>query len=164
MASINGIRIKNLKTFKDHEEAICCQGDVFYKSRKLGFWSQDAWGGPDTFRFDESILNDEVRKYAQSDMVEDKYREYASLESLLCTLLEIMEDEKGYKYGLKKGYQIYVKITDGYHIRGYFTNDPNTLESETHKKFLADYTGEFFKDKELKTTVYKSLEDFDIVC
>lgn len=47
MASLYGVSIKNLKTFKDHEGMIAYQGDIWFNNKKLGLWSQDSWCGSD---------------------------------------------------------------------------------------------------------------------
>lgn len=49
MSSINGIKIKNLKEYRGHEWESCAQGDLWDGNTKLGFWSQDSWGGPDEY-------------------------------------------------------------------------------------------------------------------
>ena len=67
MASINEIEIKSLKEFKGHEGEPLFQGNIYYKGKKLGFWSQDAHGGIcDNFGFDERILNEEVKRFFNS--------------------------------------------------------------------------------------------------
>ena len=72
MSEINGITIKNLKSFKDHEGCEIYQGNVYYKGKKLGFWSQDSWGGPNDYDFDTSVLDNEIKKYRNSDRVEER--------------------------------------------------------------------------------------------
>ena len=56
MASLNGVSLKNLKTYAGHEGEPCMQGSVYYNGKKLGFWSQDGHGGPDRFDFNENEL------------------------------------------------------------------------------------------------------------
>ena len=55
MASIKGITLKNVKDFRGHEGEDLVQGDVYYKGKKVGFYSQDAWGGMDNFNLDYSL-------------------------------------------------------------------------------------------------------------
>ncbi len=162
MASINGITLKSIKTFKDHEGCTIAQGNVYYKGKKLGFWSQDSWGGGDQYDFDEKILKDEVEKYRNSGYVEAKYKDITNLDCLLYDLLGMIGTEKSYKKGLKKGYTTYVEATDGYHVRGYWTCERDISRSTYHKKFLEDCRKDFFKKEEIKVKVYTSIEDFEI--
>lgn len=165
MASINGISIKNLKHFKDHEGCMIAQGDVWYNGKKLGFWSQDSWGGSDNYDFNEHILDEEVEKYRKSDMVEDKYRSVVDLDSLLYDLLPLIEDEKEWKKVVKKGWKAYVKATDGYHYMCYYSPEidrKKILKTEFHKDFIKKCEEQFFKNKEIKVAVYTSLNDFKI--
>ncbi len=168
MASINGIKIKNLKFFKDHEGMSIAQGDIWYKGRKLGFWSQDYSGCIcDNFDFNEKVLEEEVEKYRASDRVEDKYRKVTSVESLLADLVELSEREKAYKKGTKMAakYPTYVMATDGFRVKGYYTldTDKERIKGEAyHKKFLKGCKDAFFKDWNGECTIYTSLKDFDI--
>jgi len=165
MASINGIQIKNLKKFKDHEGCEIAQGDVWYKGKKLGYWSQDYMCGPDTYGFDESVLSGEVEKYAASDYVEEKFKKLCDLDILLGNLVNIAEEEKTYKKGVKSGYKSYISATDGFHVKGYYTMDTDIKKIEGkkfHKDFVDGCKKEFFKDWNGGCTIYTSLKDFDI--
>lgn len=52
MAKLNGIEIKNMKSFVERE-GLACQGNVYADGKLLGFWSMDGNGGPDRFGFDD---------------------------------------------------------------------------------------------------------------
>lgn len=165
MAKINGIEVKNVKTFLDHEGCQIAQGNVYYKGKKLGFWSQDSWGGPDNFDFDTSILKDEVEAYKNSGRVEEKYKTIFDLDILMYNLLKLKDVEKEYKKCVKKGYQSYVRACDGYHVSGYYTKallPKDVPESPFHTKFLKDCKKDFFKDWDGKVEVYTSMDDFII--
>lgn len=164
MAKINGIEIKNVKHFADHEGAPIAQGDVWYNGKKLGFWSQDSWGGPDQYHFDESVLNDAVKSYVASDYVPAKYKVIADLDCLLGDLINIKETEKRAKKGFKDGYKTYVEATDGYHIRGYYTKLPKKFvpNSDYHKKFIGTCEKDFFKNEKVEVAMYEGLGDFEI--
>ena len=57
MASIKGIELKNIKTFRGVEYPVNYQGNIYYNGKKLGFWSQDSWGGPDSYDFNTDELD-----------------------------------------------------------------------------------------------------------
>ena len=162
MAEINGISLKKLTFFKDHEGCEIAQGTVYYKGKALGEWSQDAWGGPDIYRFNKSILDAEVEKYKNSDknMTTEEYRKYTNLDCLLSDLLKLIDDEKLYKKGLKKGYTTFVQCDQGYRTIGYHCNGTRA-EIEA-----SDYYKEFIKKnmtENSKILIYESLEDFKII-
>ena len=158
MAQINGISLKKVTHFKDHEGCPIAQGTVYYKGKALGEWSQDSWGGPDIYRFDERILNAEVEKYKESDLVEDKYRNFVSLNGLLNELLRLISDEKSYKQGVKKGYNALVLLDRGYRCEGYYTNGSKD-QIEKSKDYL-DLKSK--GDPGSKMLVYTSLDDFKL--
>ena len=164
MASINSIQVKNLKKFKGHEGEPLYQGNIYYKGKKLGFWSQDAWGAIcDNYGFNENILKDEVEKYKASDFVEDEYRKYTSLESLLSDLITLTEQEKMFKQYAKKGYPSTVVITDGYHE--FYGACKHTKKEDVLKSFdsyIKECKEKCYKNKKSKVIVYMDLKDFDV--
>ena len=164
MASINGISIKSLNTFKDHEGMDIYQGNVYYKGKKLGFWSQDSWGGEDTICFDKKILAEEVERYRKSYLVEDMYRAIVDLNCLLESIVHLMQDEKLYKKGAREGRATLILASDGFHLVGYSTKDSKeaVLVSSFYKKFIADCKKQFFDSWDGTTTIYESLDDFNI--
>ena len=168
MASINGIEIKSLKTFRGHDGTTFLQGNVYYRNKKLGFWSQDAWCGPDLFEFKESILDEEVQKYKKSVPLDDeRYRDIISLEILLGDLVRLIQTEKDFKKGLKNGYKAYVNVRNQAVTGGYFTNfsGPDLLQ----QKFHTDYVRKFAKQYDenvygkVQTDVWTSADQFNIV-
>ena len=44
-ASIRGLEIRNMKRFLGHEQEELYQGNIYYKGKKVGWYSDDAWGG-----------------------------------------------------------------------------------------------------------------------
>ena len=169
MASINGISIKNLKKFRGHEGEPLAQGTVYYKGKKLGYWSQDFHGGPDAYEFDARQLNDEVTKYRESGRVEEMYKEYTDLGCILEDLVNLMETEKTFKKGIKAGYPAYVEVNDGYHVWGvYHRAKPNESKADLVNDprvvgFIAECRAKAFKNKKVEWDVYMSAEDFDLV-
>ena len=158
MAEINGITLKKITTFKDHEGCLISQGTVYYKGKALGEWSQDSWGGPDLFHFNEAVLEEEVQKYVNSDYVPVEYKGFFNLECLLGDLINLMSDEKTYKKAVKKGYNTYVCCDLGYQTTGYFTC---TVSKEAAKKSLA-YAKLQAKYPNGTIKIYNSPDDFKI--
>ena len=157
MASINGISIKSLKNFRDHEGFTIHQGNVYYRNRKLGFWSQDSWGGGDLFEFDHHILDGEVEKYRKSDLVIDEYRDIVDLEIMLGDIVHLIEDEKLYKKGAKDGFVTMVLADNSYRMEAYATtlDKQRVLKSKDYKEFVKDHDG-------WKVTIFGSVDDFNI--
>ena len=96
-------------------------------------------------------------------LVEDEYRKYTSLESLLATLVTLAEQEKMYKKYVKQGYPSTVIITDGYHE--FYGACKHTKKEDVLKAF-DDYIKECkekcYKNKVAKVLVYTDLKDFDV--
>lgn len=164
MASLYGVVIKNLKTFKDHEGMIAYQGDVWFNNKKLGFWSQDSWCGSDHYDFKESLLDAVVNRFKKSSLLEDKYRDIANLDIMLNHLVNLIEQEKEYKKGVKKGYPTYVRATDGFHILGYYTRQlaADVKKDEYYQSFLEKCNTTMFKDWNKQVNIYDNIENFNI--
>lgn len=161
MASINNITIKNLRSFEGRE-GTCYQGNVWYKGKKLGFWSQDGDGAIcDNFDFNELVLKEEVEKYKQSKYVSDEYRKITSIETLLSDLVDLTLDEKDYRKQLKAGRPYMLVTTDGYHLN--WTASPAEFSSEKINAFVEARKKEYFKDWDGSYKLYSSLDDFTIV-
>jgi hypothetical protein len=58
MAKINNFELKNVKDFLGHEQEPLCQGNIYYKGKKVGFYSQDAHGGCDNIDIDCELSNE----------------------------------------------------------------------------------------------------------
>ena len=121
MAKIKGIELKNIRDFRGHEGEPLTQGDVYYKGKKVGFYSQDSWGGPDIFNLDYDLdkdltkeINDIVNNYIGNvlfkkldDLYNKQYNvnfhyEQKGYEYLFMDLLQLMEFEDLYKEYSKK--------------------------------------------------------------
>ena len=55
MASINGIELKAIKEFRGHEYEPLVQGNIYYNGKKVGWYSQDSWGGDDHIDLDSDL-------------------------------------------------------------------------------------------------------------
>lgn len=103
MASINGIEIKNLKTFRGHEGEPLYQGTIYKNGAKLGFWSQDAHGGIcDNFEFNEILLQKEV--YMMKDFLSTLNAPYLDMydaSSLMADIATLKYIEGEFKRAIK---------------------------------------------------------------
>ena len=109
MATINGVTIKNLKTFRGHDGETLAQGSIYLNGKRLGFWSQDSWGGPDQFDFDESVLKDACKNFKDGFPKDYRYLEVCDeADVFLGDLLK-----KQLKSYFKKGYKNAVVVSDG---------------------------------------------------
>ena len=130
MAKINGIELKALKSFLDHEGAPCMQGNVYYKGKKLGFWSQDSWGGCDIMDFDASILQPEVLRFQAGYPDTYKYKTLLDDPSMLFyEILTLKELEKQVKKGIKAGFQVFVSLLTDWEITTFFVKKDDTDEN-----------------------------------
>lgn len=182
MASINGITVKALKTFRGHEGEPCCQGNLYIGTKKIGFWSQDSWGGCDNFMLDrpysEMILERKVRDLnankARTVTTYDgtKHTIEYGLESLMSDLIALLEDEKIYKKAIKDGFKGVILVSDGYHMFGWKLND--NIAKLPIEQIISLYADEiekgkvkhkFFKADEIyqhRVKIYRSTADFNI--
>lgn len=124
MASINGISVKRLTHFLGHEGEDLYQGTLYLNNKKIGFWSQDSWGGPDRVQLDEkyssrlldaaiTALNPE--KAIHGSAHGKGYVVPYDLELLLNDYLALTQDEKAFQKALKAGYSGVLIASDGYH-------------------------------------------------
>ena len=181
MAKIYGVELKAVKRFVGHE-GYCYQGNVYKDGKKVGFWSQDSWGGPDEYDFNTEILNEVIEKmktssYYRKHFVEpenkrinipvDRLYEFLDTDTLMNDLIILKDDESTYKKYAKQGYPITVIISDGYHVctvafaentgEDYITKKIESIKNREMKK------GTFYKNAHIETKIYRSLEDFVIV-
>lgn len=168
MASINGIEIKNLKKFRDHEGAQIVQGDIWCDGKKVGFWSQDSWGGPDMFHDCEAVVTERAKLFAEGYPKEAKYADFQSDPGIfLCHLLMLKEEEKTYNKYFKQGYPTLVCVTDGHHCCSRVfkaTLTKEHLKSKTLKPYIDEMRKKMFEGRESRVYMYTSKADFRITC
>ena len=117
MASINGVAIKNLKMFRGHEGEALAQGSIYLNGKRLGTWSQDSWGGPDQFDFDESILKEACINFKAGFPEDYRYREVCDEPDVfLGDLLKLVNLEKAFKGYFKRGYKTAIAVSDGFNM------------------------------------------------
>ena len=177
MASINGITVKGLKPFKDHEGLTIYQGNVYLGSKKLGFWSQDFMSGEDTVSFDmaysEGRLNREIARLNPHKAMHgnnykgEPYTIKYDLSLLMYDLIRLADYEKKFKKAAKEGYAMLLLATDGYHetwwrLPAGLAKLSDTAILERMSADIREAQMGFFKNKEHEVMIYRSLEDFNI--
>ena len=155
MASIKGISVKNVKTFRGVEYPICYQGSIYYNGKRLGNWSQDGWGGPDHYEFNTAELDKVAENYYGKDSCYD-------LDCLIYEVLILHEYEKQFKKNLKNGYVSTVVCTDGFNEIS--LKVPRTTDKEKINKMCKSYIDDFTKKSpykdEVKTMIFTTTADF----
>lgn len=180
MASINGICVKGLKEFKGHEGEPLCQGNLYLNNKKIGFWSQDAWGGPDNVQlesgYNEKLLNEAVhslnvdKDYHGSRPDGSTFVVEYNLERLMADYIPLYEDEKIYKQAEKKGYKGVVIASDGYHqvswaLPGSYMQKKDAELLKVLEADIKEAKRSFFKEDQFtqhSVKIYRSLDDFVI--
>lgn len=156
MASIKGISVKNVVNFKGHEGEDLVQCDVCYLGKKVGFFSQDSWGGEDHFDLDYNLpidkkedlykkfkeipqeyLQERLNKGEKIEFYEEN-KEFFNISNVILDIIELKDLEKEYKKRVKIGRDVmlaYTKSAWELSILGWSSKSTNTLESvmETYK-------------------------------
>ena len=67
--SIKGFELRNVKHFLGHEQEDCYQGYIYYKGKKVGYYSDDSWGGSAIIDFDnieyDKLFRDKAKEYLE---------------------------------------------------------------------------------------------------
>lgn len=159
MAKIKGFELKNVKTFRGHEGEELQQANVYYKGKKIGYYSQDSWGGCDIFNIDYDIsteLKEEIDNITNNYVgniifkkLDDLWRkeqnvsfkyDHIGYEYLFEDLLQLIYHEQLYKeyskrYGENKIFIVYLNsFTLG-------VRNQNNLKNEEKKLTYFEYNG-----------------------
>lgn len=102
---IKDIQLKAIKTFRGHEGEELVQANVYFKNKKVGFYSDGDWGGPATLDVPKEVL--EVLAAIHEEYVPEKVQftndtVYQKAESAVESLLAFADIEKTYKKVVKK--------------------------------------------------------------
>jgi hypothetical protein len=116
MAQIRGIAIKGLKEFKGHEGETLLQGDIYFKGKKVGYYSDDFRGGTTVVDIDVKVQHE---MYQLSEGYETDY--VNRLDNLIYEIVMLADLERTFTKAVKKGY---VGIAD---VRGGFSEDKMTM-------------------------------------
>lgn len=179
--TINGVTIKNIKTFVGHE-GYCSQGNVYIDGKKAGFWSQDSWGGCDDYEMDNKMYEEikkRARKFAEgcvnhSPLMYDWEKEMmemsdyvdfmSSPDIFMGKILSLKEDEKLYKRWKKEGKPF---VCFGKSKRRIVSIGAPKLSDNGQNRFTEGFAERLkrkYDNEEFVTYHYASDKDFDIVC
>lgn len=145
MASINSLMVKNINYFKSKNGKMC-QGDVYLKGKKIGFWSQDGNGGEDNFDFDLNLLSNLATQYKKTLPNNFILKEYFDEFMLLNECVFFNELENLYKKNILEGFPITICVTNGIEYQSISTQDENKLSTikkieEMKEKLSHSYMG-----------------------
>lgn len=168
MASVCGISIINRKSFMDHEDITCYQGDIYLDGKKIGFWSDDYMGSPwgsleMELGYSETKLKEAVRRERGAEEGDVHDNMDISFELLMKELNYLENMENLYKEAKASGYIGILVSTDGFHMdywqipAGYHGRD---IVKE-YEEELEESHRQFFKNSKIEDKYYTE-NDFTI--
>lgn len=163
MASMNGISINSLRSFKT-AEGIVWQGEIYLSDKKIGEWSNDAYGGPDLFQMEEGysfgkLVKELSRLYPEWD---DWPEEYFMFE-----LMKLSNREARYKNMLAElSCDVLLVVTDGNIEIGVGLPDYSDLTDQklllNEKDYIVELKQKLNSNKKHQVLIYRSLEQFSV--
>lgn len=164
MARINGLQIKKVVNFKGHEGEGLFQCDVYHNGKKVGWFSQNAWGGPDEIHIDQNVV--ELFKDYASDSIDRTKQTYVfyGIEWAIIDLYELNQVEKAFKHNNAKGFPGLVEIKDW--MLGTTVGISQGLCMKSDKEIITYLRGKLSMDygkcADTAFVVYRSLDEFDV--
>lgn len=172
MASIYGVSIKSLKTFRGHEGEPLYQGDVYIDKEKQGFWSQDAHGAiEDNYDFNTWALNVLASDFKRDhlDEMDDLTARFFDCDALLLEVTTLMDKEKMFNKAVKAGNAGIIVVSNTYEMRSLPVSDDVLLNRDYLENLIDNFVKETAKklpaweSKDLLTVdVYSSKRDFNL--
>lgn len=101
MATINGLKVKKLKTFFGHEGEICDKGKLYLEGVKIASWKNSA-KGPNTYEFEPGYSEVRLRELIQVMYPCAEGGIPYDLDLLIADLVELKLSEKTHKNHLKR--------------------------------------------------------------
>ena len=162
MAKMYGFEIKGVKSFRGHEGESLKQGNLYYNGKKVAFWSQDAWSGPDTLIYEDldkdtlfntkNKLEDAIEMYKNSESCYDMdFLEYINYESFIGAIMFLNDIEKEYKNYVKMGYNSLCVVTNGMDI--HMMASKNSIDTEAAVNLFKPFVAESSKTIEEKVNL-----------
>lgn len=126
MATINGITIKNVKSFSGIEYPVCHECTVYNGTKRIGSYCEDQWGG--SGHFSPSSLYNELKPFAEkykSGCKESKYYDLqGDPEIFISRLLMLYDYQKVYRQNVKKGYTTTLYVCNSFKWISYGFRSP----------------------------------------
>ncbi|USK62248.1 hypothetical protein [Peribacillus asahii] len=169
MASINGLEVKGVKYFPDHDGALIPYGNLYLNGKKVGSFRDDSWGGP--MQYDhthKTITEDEILKVCEKIYARFNWHEfYHDFPLLIHHLIGFKELESQFKKALKQERVLLSyeadKTQDPMKTRLMFVDKAfYALPNMTQKQLKEFEEEQQEKQSGGKMVVYRSLEDFKL--
>lgn len=166
MASINGLTVKKIVEFRGHEGEPLVQCDVYYKGKKVGFYSQGDWGSESIARVDAAV-REQFKEYGTRFLTEEEEKyayAFKGIEWAIEDILVLHGQEKSFKKITKQGvYGGLVVVTTNIYAKSYAINyNMAKLSFDAIVEHLKSGTSELASIPNKNFSVYKSIEDFNI--
>jgi len=180
MLSINGLHLENMVQFRGHEGEPLYQGDLYLETHKLGFWSQDSWGGPDTVilepeyqldRLNQKISALNPDKTLRSENPSHPFEIEYDLELLMGDYITLHYEYEEYLKALGNAYSGVLIASDGYHMtawqlpKSYVKQSDEAIIKELESEINQVKASSFFPENAYtKHTVkiYRSDKEFEM--
>lgn len=166
MASINGLSIKNVKTWMGREGE-ACQGDVYLGNEKICFWSQDGNGGIDTYDFERMYSEKKFiavikELYKEKPLIYQEMKIDYDVDLLMGDILNLDDLEQSFlKSGHDKGMLVISNVF--YRNIDFLSKNECALSDNEIKEKYRDNIDSFSNYYKLDTDVeiFRSIKDFD---
>lgn len=167
MASMNGLEVKGVKFYPDHEGAMIPYGNIYFKGKKVAAFREDAWGGPIVIDFTHKTISQQEVEDAFHGIVKklgwDDF--YDSIDILVEELIELKEYESIFKKQQKDN-RILILIREDYTVNrsvnamfpATYYNPKNPTEAEI--KMYAEKLKEKYPKGVIH--VFRTLDDFNL--
>ena len=107
--SIKGFELRNVKHFLGHEQEDCYQGYIYYKGKKVGYYSDDSWGGSAIIDFDnieyDKLFRDKAKEYLEERYAKDKML-HDFYDMFFTDLLQLISAHNDFIKAKRDGYQL----------------------------------------------------------
>lgn len=169
MAKINGLEVKEIKYYPDHEGSMIPYGNIYFKGKRVGSFKYDDWGGPMHYTHThKTISKKEVMEAFHQIVPKLGWNEfYDSFDILVEELIFLKEIESEFKKSQKKDRFILV-VKDDYYKKPSFDvvfqpriyEIPNQVTDEGLDRAINELLEKYGSDKVVH--VFRSLEDFNL--
>lgn len=167
MTSINGLEVKGVKYYPDHDGASVPYGSVYLSGKKVGTFRTDAWGGPMDYSHSSKVTTEEdIKNVAKEIYTKCNWHEfYHSFELLIDHLISFKDLEGVFKKRQKQGRLLLAYEEDMSQVpmkrRLMFQNGGYHIHPETPEEKINELENKL-KEKQSggKMVIYRSLEDF----